>query len=190
MLSICGFFSSASPSNTTPSPHSLYIYVDDRFTPQQEKRIKEAAKDWEEVGEGSFKVTFIWKQHFIGKWRQHQKPARTIYMWWVERSRDELGDKKYHDSYDDLAEVTDDDVGGTDIIVYHDLQEQQFKTVILHEFGHIVGLNHTEVKGRLMYPYVREMCPCIDSDAAASFCLLYGCHGVGDCPLLESKEKL
>jgi hypothetical protein len=166
-------------------PKVFYIRVDDRFTTIQRKYIKEAADHWVHCSEGKVSITLSFNHHIAGAWKDSIPMASAITMWMIPLSEKQLGKEKYLQSFRDVAEVVPRERGSVDMIVYDHLQRHDFTMVMMHEFGHLFGLTHTDKPNRLMFPSVDGQRACIDTELAEEFCQQYNCKGMGDCDPLD-----
>ena len=162
------------------NPKVFYILMDDRFTPQQKKYIQSAANHWINCSEGKVQVTFI-ITHMSSRWKDHPLQPNTISLWIIPLSAGELGKERYNHSFKNVAEVVVRERGAIDMLVYRNLTDDDFTMVMMHEFGHLFGIDHTDQKNTLMFPSVEGQKPCIDPEIAKEFCSQYGCSGKGDC---------
>jgi hypothetical protein len=87
-----------------------------------------------------------------------------------ESSKTHLG---YYDSHGDTPYI---------VLVSERLTPDNYKSVILHELGHALGLKHNngdEGMGTLMYPDIELGSKSITNTDLDNFCKLYGCNSTG-----------
>jgi hypothetical protein len=145
------------------------IYVDERFTPEEEKTIQAAADVWSAATNGKATVDFIFGQRVdlrdTGRRvmvRAGSRAAENAYE--LFREGDPGG---RHESWD--SEVI--------VIVPERMDGIDMKYVVTHELGHHFGVHHVADDTAIMYfqPNPRSA-HCLTREDLAAFCAANSCN--------------
>lgn len=175
LLALLLFSLGTTQSTERSSSPTLYIEIDARFSPLQRIIIENDIDRWQTLLGDRVHLINIFNKQMPGRFKDHQKPINRIFMWKINKTKEELGEEKLRDSFGILAEVDADSEGcGSNIIVFDSLSSADYRKVILHEIGHLLGEHHSTHYGDLMYPYVWGQRDVVDHRLLASVCARYG----------------
>lgn len=157
-----------------PKHVSKTLFVDNHFSDKEFQMIKEAAQEW------------TLKTHHIVDFRVEHLPSKKV----LKASKDLLVlpvtsnfpdiilcDDYYH--YSNTVGFFNDSGPLHFIEIVTDrVREDIFKTVVLHELGHSLGLEHDQTDdgiGSLMFPAIDMGSDHITEEDLLQFCSLYKC---------------
>jgi Matrixin len=157
-------------SQAVSTYHPIYpIYVDARFTEDQDKDIENVITEWNFALNGSMTLEVI-SWNFNPSSTLGQETARQIH-----RSGEGLIMLACHDD-DPLFDEEEDNIKGklafTNgmgpdanllVVLIDHMGYRDWRPILLHEFGHALGADHVNAEGNLMFPANSPMqVSCID----------------------------
>jgi len=145
------------------------IYVDERFTPEEEQEIRAAAEMWSDATSGAASVDLVYGQRvdLLDKGRRVMvragaRAAENLFP--LFRDGDPGG---HHLSWD--TEMI--------IIVPERLEGIDMKYVVTHELGHHFGVKHVQDERAIMHYRPNPLSlHCLTTNDLAAFCTSNGCE--------------
>ena len=160
MLAARLFVADASLAADLPAsvPVIVPVIVVGQFSDDHRARIQEAVAEWNRALNG----------HIRFEIRPNTGAPK---VWAVTAlTKSPMNHKK-----ESLAETTTLPTGGGLVIVYLDrLGNRNLEGVMLHEFGHVLGLRHDDGHDLMSATYTPHDQKCVDHAAAAQVATLYG----------------
>jgi hypothetical protein len=164
----------------------LTISVDHQFEDWQEREIAEALSEWVEASDSSIHFKILWKQPKPGLYRNFTKPnSKTgIFLWLVDKTDTKTLTPELIEHFSDIEGLY---VPGTDrsanILIFNQTPTSKFKSVVLHEFGHLLGLEHFDSFGYIMSTNASSSCLTLKDTTA--LCSYYRCMPKSQCLFCE-----
>ena len=158
-----------SSPNLNPSIIYKNIYVDRTFDRYERLYINQAANEWNIATKNQVKFTvyFLPKQNHFG--------ANDILMIKVSPDYPNIIYLDSHSNGVMLGYYDDDsDIKYIEIVSLR-IQEKDFKSVIMHELGHALGLQHHPGEVNLMNPHIEDSSNFITKTDIKQFCSIYIC---------------
>lgn len=175
-------------------PKTFEIYLDRDFTTKEATLLRESFNDWEKVGGGSFKFTIFSNVEKPAKFKDAGKRlSRGIFVWQLDRKDNiQLSSNQINrfQRFDGLW-LPDEELGYLLMFLRTNGDKQNnlnFKSIALHEIGHLLGMEHTDDVRSIMYPIVGGY-RCINNIDAATLCKLYNCSPKPECIIYESEAE-
>lgn len=177
---------------------SIIVYADESFDDKQELLIAEAAKSWERASGLQIKFIIYYNQKRPGTIEEHYKKDRldrSIFVWNLpEKERLSLSfkfkyeienlDKSPNDPPSSRPDGLWDKSGNIYIL---EVSKERFYSVILHEFGHALGINHTTKQiASVMHPNATK--PCLTELDTYELCSILGCIPKPECYVLVDRH--
>jgi hypothetical protein len=158
------------PAEAPVLPLDAEIQVSDAFSGEERAEIEGAAADWYRATGGSVRFEFV-RRAGDAPWR-------------VERGGDDFC--AGHSTWFGCARMLERRIELNPDRITPDDGQPLFATglrwVVLHEFGHALGLAHGD--GAVMEEQMTGDAPCIDAETLSSFCERRGCAEFRpDCPM-------
>ena len=160
-------------ADTANSPPTVPVFVDSRFTGETKGAIRLAIDEWN-IALGNHLRFYVDSETLE---RPSHDPIVDLSRLWT----DSLGvtidweppDCLHCRWTNDIAWVSA--IGGTDIhLVMSRADAWDVKAIIEHEFGHVLGLEHTAEPDELMTTYLEHQARCIDADTVAQVAKVHG----------------
>lgn len=162
-------------SSSLINKRSFVVHIDHEFNYWQEKEIAKAFSEWTEASDGTITFKLIWNQPRRGLYKDHIDPKKDdgIFLWYLDKEDKNLTPElvKYFEKINGL--YVPGDGSSSNLLIFHQVPEYHFKAVVLHEIGHLLGLNHIEEKGHLMSPAAGVSCLTLKDTQA--LCKHYNC---------------
>lgn len=173
---------------TTPQQETTYpsqiretLYIDRTFTESERASIIEAARAWNDATKGIV-------QYKIVQLPSHEPIVFENSLFIVKISPDDPEVLFMNNEDNILGHYTSRQGISTIGIVDGRIENKKFKSVIMHEIGHALGLKHQsadEDVGTIMYPYMQISIGMLIVDVSSDkitktdltqFCQLYHCN--------------
>lgn len=168
LLAILSLLSSCTGGPTT-------FLIEDEFSPEEIELIHESADDWVRATDSFSAVIFlqeglVQKGEFDANRHWYDGPEDFGLIWKIsERERGYRQIKKIEEAKDFAGMAYD---GRRLLVVEEDMYSlERFKKVMLHEFGHILGLGH-HTKGLMKQGGDQS---CIDEETVIFYCKTNHC---------------
>lgn len=151
------------------------LYVDSSLNDQEEIVIISAALEWQVATHGLVQYTIVRLPT-----KQDVVPDRAILLISISQYFPEILSIDQQTGSTHLGYYYDHGFVPYIALVSERLDVSNYKTVVMHELGHALGLpHHTGIDGigTLMYPYINLGADTITDEDLDQFCHLYGCNG-------------
>ncbi len=170
----CHFVSSCFPH---ASAIHQTVYLDSTFTPHEVELIKEATSEWEKETHGVASYTVF--TNFDASTYKHLKFNRyNVYVFKVSRHTDYIKSKDEGKDCCTLGYYDESSAGPFISIVWDRLMfatDDYYRGVVLHEFGHALGLSHREIDNTIMHPHMDRSSMHLSPLDISYFCEKYTC---------------
>ena|SRR5690606_8367941 len=164
----------------------LIISVDHQFEDWQEHEIAEALTEWVEASDSSVHFKILWNQPKPGLYKHFREPdSKTgIFIWLLDKTDEKHLDielMEYFHGINGLYVPGEDK--SANILVFKQTPVIKFKSVILHEVGHLLGLEHFKHYGNIMSKEASSTCLTLKD--TTQLCTYYNCIPKSQCPFCE-----
>ncbi len=170
----CHFISSCFPH--ADSIHQT-VYLDSNFTPHEVELITEAANEWTKETHNVASYTII--TNFDTSTYKHLKHNKyNLVVFKVSRYTDYIKSKDEGKDCCTLGYYDESNVGPFISIVWDRLMfatDDYYRGVVLHEFGHALGLAHREIENTIMHPHMNKSSLHLSPLDIEYFCEKYTC---------------
>lgn len=142
---------------------TLNYCVKENFTLDERKIIKESAEEWNKATNGIIKIVLsegnCGKENSILKVNTDNR---------LIMSRDRF-------TFNATLGVFEPNNKNIYLVSERITTQRIFKSVLIHEFGHALSLQHIDDKNSVMYLFLEEQITCITKADAQEFCKVYLC---------------
>jgi predicted Zn-dependent protease len=173
------------PEQLAPETVYLTIHIDKSMTQEQKISVRAAIAEWETA------VHSIVSSTVLEDWSNEEEMAgptiegdqmictRQVYIAGLKNTHSltQIIDEKVNTKTGQVLGYTNSKCASKWIVLFVDRSEKEkFKTVMLHEFGHLIGMQHLPIVGTIMYPSVDLGTNCITPIDLAQFCSMWKCN--------------
>lgn len=180
-----------------PVPHEKYglgvareirnirVSVDAAYSEDHQALILKAFQAWEEATSGILSFELTWNVPKPSPYKEQDSiPAKDhgIFLWSVPKTEEQGTSKQLQDwvSFWGLMVYGKGENSGN-ILVFEDVPPEKFYPVVLHEIGHLIGMQHeSEWAWSVMDPHAYG--ECVTALDAKQVCGLYKCKAKPGCP--------
>lgn len=183
-LTVTQILSPMVPDAEAPKPARVTFHADTDFTEKEREAIQEACDIWRKQTGGQAVITVVYDLDFNSATglEEHVQAKDNL----VLRATSDM----------DMVAVADGDEPGSVLgwmtsggihnpernpirgVFVVDRMAGVFLSVVVHEFGHALGLPHNPARQAVMYPSVNpSRTACLKRTDIASFCNINGCDG-------------
>ncbi len=166
-------FSTQDEAGAAPAKE-FTLYVDPKFTASQRSMIQNACNVWTEATRHKVAFSVYWDVQRPGPYQFFEgfDTPNLIYVWFLDKSDPIDVTPKMRAEWATYSGLMSPNT--TSLIMYQSIMPYYFNKVIIHEVGHLIGLEHTpEGVWSLMEPHAEAHCLTqYEYDAA---CILYNC---------------
>ncbi len=161
----------------------IHIKIDRDFSQKEKELIARAFHSWEVASQNKLRFILTWNQPKPGDYKNHLNPSENagIFLWHLPKKPAEA-DARYPSGwkiYYGLMNYGRGENSGN-IIVFKKIPKDKFYSVVVHEVGHLIGLNHnSELTWSIMHP--SAVAHCITQLDAEKLCKLYNCTPISQC---------
>lgn len=173
------------PETFAPETVTLTVHIDKSMTQEQKDSVRSAIQEWQ------IAVRSIVTSNIVEDWSNEEEMigptiendemicTRDVYVAGLKNSHSlvQIIDEKVDTKTGQVLGYTNSKCGSKWIALFVDRSEKQkFRTVMLHEFGHLIGMQHLPIVGTIMYPSVDKGTNCITQIDLAQFCSMWKCR--------------
>jgi len=166
-----------------PQTFTRAVFIDQDFTSAETEDIQRSLQEWETATHNAihFEIVPSFNHNFDAILALHQKsliilnyPANTPMV----KNADRAIQEEFNDPTLWINAYYDGDQPTPTIYVVSEriLGQEAFISVVEHEIGHSLGLEHNMKEGTLMYPIQDKSARHITPDDVRAFCKLHWCN--------------
>lgn len=172
------YYSIGHPRSTNP----IHIKIDRNFSTIEKEKIAKAFVSWEKASSNIIKFLPEWDQPRPIAFLHMHLPVKKdagIFLWHLPKTKEQLGSRL--EEFKNYGGVTiyGPDENSIDIIIFEEIYNEQFYSVVTHEMGHVLMLTHIPGKFAMMHP--SALAECITEYDEMQLCELYGCKFLPEC---------
>ena len=152
------------------------VYIDKRFSKIEINYIEEALNEWSEKSNNllQFKVEYNInineKEYIKNKYQSimiektHSSDTEIVF---VEKLSETT-----------LIGLCNTSTAPIDVMIIFDRlkNKEEYRSVVIHEIGHALGLKHSDIRWTLMYPYIDSGSYHLTYYDMEQFCKIYSCN--------------
>lgn len=164
-------------SEKLPVPNKLPIapiYVDDQFSMSEIEIIRDAAKEWAFATHNKVQFTFFYFHHIPNREIASEIPFNIMIK--IHSTDQFVFKMDMEDKHNILGFYRF--IGGNfyiGLVFDRIINEQQFRSVVMHELGHSLGINHNNSEPAIMNSATGEEYKCLTKLDMDLFCDAYSC---------------
>lgn len=183
-LTVAQILSPMVPDAEAPKPASVTFHADTDFTDPERQYIQSACDVWRKQTGGQALITVLYDLDFnsISGLEEHVQSGHSLLVR-ATSDMDMVAAADGDEPGSVLGWMTSGGIHNPDKSPLHgvfvvDRMDGVFLSVVVHEFGHALGLPHNPARQAVMYPSVNPMrTACLKRTDIASFCDINGCDG-------------
>lgn len=157
------------------------IYIDSDFSEQQMQNIQLAINAWQRASNHNIYLKPVWNTPKPGKYREVMDDLTgKTFMWSINKDHEHFTTAQIVKmwSVDGFVVTSSELPQTTHIVIFKDTPG--FYLTVLHELGHMLGLQHTPNDTTVMHPNATSHC--ITHIDAHQLCSIYKCQPKPECP--------
>jgi hypothetical protein len=172
---------SAIPLPKEPINAIEIVYVDRQFSNLEKSFIKQAGEEWQIATNNMVKFIFIYDSAPINIVADNHTIIRRFYM---RPAKENEFIVQYLDfilkadllGWWDEHNLLNNNINTMIIVRSRISSQKEYVSVIMHENGHALKLEHSKYENALMYPSMMYRDLCITLDDLNQFCTIYHCN--------------
>lgn len=159
----------------------IEIRIDPTFDSQQMMAIQSVFNRWQTASDNVVTFKPIWSFPRPGFYKDvYRDNTGNIYMWYLDKDRKHFTTKQIMDFWENGGFVNYKEHNPTaHVVIFKDQPKSAFIRIVLHEIGHLIGLQHIENKTAVMHPNATS--GCITQWDAHQLCSIYNCKPRPEC---------
>lgn len=168
----------------------IEVLIDKDFSNREMIQIQKAFNAWSDASQGKIGFKPVWYSSKPGVFREEsRKQTGKIFMWSLSKNQTHFTIKQLLNLWELGGFVMRyKDNSTAHVVIFEDLPDEFFYTVVLHEIGHLLGLQHITNRKASMHP--DAPIPCISQWDAHQLCSIYGCRPKPQCNTRTRRRRL